>query len=122
MPTAKWIRKEAFLEHRHPVPLRLLGCDPDVSAGNQTSVKFYAVELAFVRGSTIRSSASWWAYSPLALYSLFAGRQKTVGSVKMKTKAVQIFGIAMVASQENVCSTLVTSVSCAKWPKYRILT
>ena len=48
--------------------------------------------------------------------SLFAGRRKTVQGVKMKTKAVQIFGIAKVTSQENGCSTLQASVSYAKWP------
>jgi len=48
--------------------------------------------------------------------SLFAGRRKTVQGVKMKTKAVQIFGIATVTSQENGCSTLQASVSYAKLP------
>src|SRR5271170_4316496 len=37
-------------------------------------------------------------------------------SVKMAKMAAQIFGIATVGSQENSCSTLLTSVSYAKWP------
>jgi len=45
---------------------------------------------------------------------LFAGRRKTVESVKMKTKAVPIFGIATVVSQQNTCPTFLTSVSYAK--------
>src|SRR5277367_3523296 len=45
-----------------------------------------------------------------------AVRRKTGRSVKMAKMAAQIFGIATVGSQENSCSTLLTSVSYAKWP------
>jgi hypothetical protein len=47
---------------------------------------------------------------------VFAVRRETGRSVKMAKMAAQIFGIATVGSQENSCSTLLTSVSYAKWP------
>jgi hypothetical protein len=47
---------------------------------------------------------------------LLVGRRERVRSVKMAKMAAQVFGIAMVESQENTCSTLLTSVSYSKLP------
>ena len=47
---------------------------------------------------------------------LLVGRRERVRSVKMAKMAAQVFGIAMVESQENTCSTLLTSVSYSNLP------
>ena len=47
---------------------------------------------------------------------LLVGRRERVRSVKMAKTAAQVFGIAMVQSQGNTCSTLLTSVSYSKLP------